>query len=46
MPVTVETPIEKWAGTIRSIAVGAMAVEGGTRGKVGRGDGVITQRAQ
>jgi acetyl-CoA decarbonylase/synthase complex subunit delta len=34
MPVTVETPIEKWAGTIRPIAVGATAGEGGTRSKV------------
>jgi acetyl-CoA decarbonylase/synthase complex subunit delta len=30
----VETPVEKWAGTIRSVAVGATAGEGGTRGKV------------
>ena len=33
MPVTVETPIEKWAGTIRPVAVGATAGDGGTRGK-------------
>ncbi len=33
MPVTVETPVEKWAGTIRPITVGATAGEGGTRGK-------------
>ncbi len=30
MPVTVETPVEKWAGTIRPVAVGATAGEGGT----------------
>ena len=34
MPVTVEIPVEKWAGTIRPVAVGATAGEGGTRGKV------------
>jgi acetyl-CoA decarbonylase/synthase complex subunit delta len=34
MPVTVETPVEKWAGTIRPITVGATAGEGGTRGNV------------
>jgi acetyl-CoA decarbonylase/synthase, CODH/ACS complex subunit delta len=34
MPVTVETPVEKWAGTIRPVAVGATAGEGGTRGSV------------
>jgi len=33
MPVTVETPVEKWAGTIRPIVLGATAAEGGTRGK-------------
>lgn len=33
MPVTVETPVEKWAGVIRPISVGATAAEGGTRGK-------------
>lgn len=31
MPVTVEVPIEKWAGSIRSITLGATAAEGGTR---------------
>jgi acetyl-CoA decarbonylase/synthase complex subunit delta len=34
MPVAVETPVEKWAGTIRPVAVGATVGEGGTRGKV------------
>jgi acetyl-CoA decarbonylase/synthase complex subunit delta len=33
MPVTVETPLEKWAGTIRPVTVGATAGEGGTRSK-------------
>lgn len=31
MPVAVETPVEKWAGTIRPVAVGATVSEGGTR---------------
>lgn len=33
MPVTVETPVEKWAGTIRPVTLGATAAEGGTRGR-------------
>lgn len=33
MPVTVETPVEKWAGTVRPITLGATAAEGGTRGR-------------
>lgn len=33
MPVTVETPVEKWAGTIRPITLGATAADGGTRSK-------------
>jgi acetyl-CoA decarbonylase/synthase complex subunit delta len=33
MPVTVETPLEKWAGTIRPVTVGATAADGGTRAK-------------
>ncbi len=31
MPVTVELPVEKWAGTVRPVALGATAAEGGTR---------------
>lgn len=31
MPVAVETPLEKWAGSVRSITLGATAAEGGTR---------------
>ncbi|MCL5026529.1 MAG: CO dehydrogenase/acetyl-CoA synthase subunit delta [Chloroflexi bacterium] len=31
MPVTVETPTEKWAGKVREITLGATAAEGGTR---------------
>jgi acetyl-CoA decarbonylase/synthase, CODH/ACS complex subunit delta len=42
MPVTVETPVEKWAGTIRPITVGATASEGGTRGKVANLGGETT----
>lgn len=34
MPVTVEVPIEKWAGSIRPITLGATAADGGTRSKV------------
>ncbi len=33
MPVAVEVPIEKWAGSIRSITLGATAAEGGTRSR-------------
>lgn len=33
MPVTVEVPIEKWAGSIRPITLGATVAEGGTRSK-------------
>ena len=33
MPVTVETPLEKWAGTVRPVTVGATAADGGTRSK-------------
>ncbi len=31
MPVTVELPVEKWAGTVRPVVLGATAAEGGTR---------------
>ena len=31
MPVNVEIPVEKWAGSIRQITLGATAAEGGTR---------------
>ena len=31
MPGNVEIPIEKWAGSIRQITLGATAAEGGTR---------------
>ncbi len=31
MPVTVEVPVEKWAGTVRPVVLGATAAEGGTR---------------
>jgi acetyl-CoA decarbonylase/synthase, CODH/ACS complex subunit delta len=31
MAVTVEAPIEKWSGNVRSITLGATAAEGGTR---------------
>ncbi len=31
MPVTVEVPVEKWSGTVRTITLGATAAEGGTR---------------
>lgn len=31
MPVTVELPVEKWAGTVRPVTLGATAAEGGTR---------------
>jgi acetyl-CoA decarbonylase/synthase, CODH/ACS complex subunit delta len=33
MPVTVELPLEKWAGTVRPITLGATAAEGGTRAR-------------
>lgn len=33
MPVTVEIPVEKWAGKVREITLGATAAEGGTRTK-------------
>ena len=33
MPVTVEIPIEKWAGSIRAITLGATGTEGGTRSR-------------
>lgn len=42
MPVTVETPVEKWAGTIRPITVGATAGEGGTRSKAANIGGETT----
>jgi acetyl-CoA decarbonylase/synthase, CODH/ACS complex subunit delta len=42
MPVAVETPVEKWAGTIRPVAVGATVGEGGTRGKVANIGGETT----
>ncbi len=42
MPVTVETPVEKWAGTIRHITVGATAAEGSTRGKAANIGGETT----
>ncbi len=32
MPITVETPTEKWAGKVREVTLGATAAEGGTRG--------------
>jgi acetyl-CoA decarbonylase/synthase complex subunit delta len=31
MPVTVETPKEKWTGKVREVTLGATATEGGTR---------------
>ncbi|MCL5265118.1 MAG: acetyl-CoA decarbonylase/synthase complex subunit delta [Chloroflexi bacterium] len=31
MPVTVETPIEKWNGKVREVTLGATQAEGGTR---------------
>ncbi len=31
MPVNIETPIEKWAGSVRPVTLGASAAEGGTR---------------
>ncbi len=31
MPVAVEVPVEKWAGTIRLVTLGATAADGGTR---------------
>lgn len=31
MPVTVETPIEKWTGKVREVTLGATKAEGGTR---------------
>jgi len=33
MPVTVETPVEKWSGKIRQVTLGATADGGGTRTK-------------
>jgi len=33
MPVTVEIPTEKWAGSVREVTLGATADEGGTRTK-------------
>ena len=33
MPVSVEVPVEKWSGAIRSITLGATAAEGGTRSR-------------
>ncbi len=33
MPVTVETPIEKWNGKVREVTLGATKAEGGTRGR-------------
>jgi acetyl-CoA decarbonylase/synthase, CODH/ACS complex subunit delta len=33
MPVTVEVPVEKWAGAIRPAILGATAAEGGTRSR-------------
>ena len=33
MPVTVETPLEKWSGKIREVTLGATADQGGTRSK-------------
>ena len=33
MPVTVETPTEKWMGSVRKVTLGATAAEGGTRSK-------------
>ncbi len=34
MPLAVEIPKEKWAGTVRTVTLGATAAEGGTRGRV------------
>jgi len=31
MPVTVEIPTEKWSGSVREVALGATADQGGTR---------------
>lgn len=42
MPVTVETPVDKWAGTIRPITLGATAAEGGTRSKAANIGGETT----
>ncbi len=33
MPVTVETPMEKWTGAVREVTLGATAAQGGTRAK-------------
>jgi acetyl-CoA decarbonylase/synthase complex subunit delta len=31
MPATVEVPVQKWAGSVRQVTLGATAAEGGTR---------------
>ncbi len=33
MPVTVETPTEKWTGSVRKVTLGATAEQGGTRAR-------------
>lgn len=33
MPVTVETPTEKWTGSVREVTLGATAEQGGTRAR-------------
>lgn len=33
MPVAVEIPVDKWAGKVREVTLGATAAEGGTRSK-------------
>ncbi|MBI2954004.1 MAG: acetyl-CoA decarbonylase/synthase complex subunit delta [Chloroflexi bacterium] len=33
MPVTVQTPVEKWNGAVREVTLGATKADGGTRGR-------------
>lgn len=42
MPVTVEVPVEKWAGSIRLVTLGATAADGGTRRAVVQVGGHMT----